>query len=212
MRFDVISSRSIEEPPSVKVTFANGVQDEMDLTHYRLHADSTTRCSYTGQLRGDRSSSVAVTGCLNEPGDRMEVTLISENNINKIFTVDFDGNTELIKNPFEDGRQISIAKPANHNDGGFHEQMDEVVNDELEEQIKRAQETPIPSKLKATIKFGYESGLKSALDAQGTTFDNWIADVFPHTQAHFRHSCLGTQIEFEVYKPSDYVDSYENSA
>ena len=200
MKFDVISSRSIEEPPSVKVTFANGIQDEMDLTHYRMHADSATRCTYMGQLRGDRSSSVAVTGCLNKPGDRMEVTLISKHNINKMFTVDFEGNAEVIENPFEDGRQVSIAKPSNRNDEGFHEQNDELVNDDLEEQVQRAPERSIPSQLKATIKFGYESGLKSTLDAEGITFEDWIADVAPHAQAHYLHSSLGTQIHFEVCK------------
>ena len=33
----------------------------------------------------------------------MEVTLISKNNINKLFTVDFDGNVEVLANPFENG-------------------------------------------------------------------------------------------------------------
>ena len=51
----------------------------------------------------DVASSAAVTGCLNKPGDIMEVTLISRNNINKMFKVDFDGNVEVLANPFENG-------------------------------------------------------------------------------------------------------------
>ena len=53
----------------------------------------------------------------------------------------------------------------------------------------------IPSHLKAVIKFGYEDGLNSEIE----DFDSWIAGVFTHTQAHFRHAAsLGTTIDFEV--------------
>ena len=55
----------------------------------------------------------------------------------------------------------------------------------------------IPSVLKAVIKFGYEDTMQSSLS--GEDFDVWIAGVFTHTQAHFRHAAsLGTTIEFEV--------------
>ena len=47
------------------------------------------------------------------------------------------------------------------------------------------------------IKFGYEEGMKTAL--AGEDFDAYIAGVFTHTQAHYRHAAsLGTTIEFEV--------------
>ena len=49
------------------------------------------------------------------------------------------------------------------------------------------------------IKFGYEEGMKTAL--AGEDFDAYIAGVFTHTQAHYRHAAsLGTTIEFEVCK------------
>ena len=103
MKFDVTASRSIEEPPTIEVRFANGVKDVFELKHYRMNEQTVVGCNYLGNLKNNPSSSVAVTGCLNKPGDRMEVTLISENNINRMFTVDFDGNSEIIKNPFEEG-------------------------------------------------------------------------------------------------------------
>ena len=103
MHFEVLSSRSIKDPPSVTVMFPNGVQDELELSHYKFQEVSEDGCNYLGNLRNDVASSVAVTGCMNNPGDVMKITLISKNNVNKMFAVDFHGNAEIIKNPFENG-------------------------------------------------------------------------------------------------------------
>ena len=103
LKFHVTSSRSVEEPPTIEVTFANGVKDDLVLAHYKMNEEAAIRCNYLGHLRSSPSSSVGVTGCLNNPGDRMEVTMISKNNINKMFSVDFYGNAEIMKNPFEEG-------------------------------------------------------------------------------------------------------------
>ena len=103
LRFDVTASRSLNQPPSIQVRFANGVQDELELTQYKFDGKSEVGCNFLGRLRNDVASSVAVTGCLNKPGDIMEVTLISRNNINKMFKVDFDGNVDVLANPFENG-------------------------------------------------------------------------------------------------------------
>ena len=91
------------EAPTIEVTFANGVKDELVLSHYKMNEDAAIRCNYLGNLRSSPSSSVGITGCLNNPGDMMEVTMISKNNINKMFSVDFYGNAENIKSPFEEG-------------------------------------------------------------------------------------------------------------
>ena len=99
--FHVTSSRSVEEAPTIEVTFPNGVKDELVLSHYKMNDDAHIGCNYIGHLRSSPSSSVAVTGCLNKPGDRMEVTMISDNNINKMFSVDFYGTAKIIQNPFE---------------------------------------------------------------------------------------------------------------
>ena len=108
--FQITASRSTEEPPSIRVMFENGVEDDIELVHYKMNEDSVAGCNYLGHLKTQPStSSVAVTGCLNNPGDRMDVTIISENNINKMFSVDFDGHTEVIKNPFEDGGKIILS-------------------------------------------------------------------------------------------------------
>jgi len=198
VKFNVISSRSIEEPPSIEVTL-NGLKGGLELTHYRMNDESAVGCNYLGYLRNTPSSSVAVTGCLNKPGDRMEVTIISEGNINQMFTVDFNGNAEIIKSPFEEGalsRAIKVPKISLADRDFDDNQGDEIFDDSEEEQVAAAKMSSIPSKLKAVIKFGYEDGLNSELPED---FDSWIAGVFTHTQAHFRHAAsLGTTIEFEV--------------
>ena len=90
---------------------------------------------------------------------------------------------------------ISRVIPINHD--GWHRLGDEEINDEEEEGVNNINVTSIPSTLKAVIKFGYEDSMKTALG--NVDFDSWIASVFTHTQAHFRHEeSLGTKIEFEV--------------
>ena len=65
--------------------------------------------------------------------------------------------------------------------------------------IEIVPDIPIPSKLKATIQFGYEDSMKSALENANQDFDSYISAAFTHTQALFRHAnSLGTSIEFQV--------------
>ena len=81
-------------------------------------------------------------------------------------------------------------------DGEWEQSGDEIVNATEEEAAKKAKAVTIPSKLKAVIKFGYDEGIKNRLGNED--FGTWIQGVFTHTQAHFRHQSLGTEIEFEV--------------
>ena len=75
-----------------------------------------------------------------------------------------------------------------------------MINNQEEIAARRARVVFVPPKLKATIQFGYESSMKSALNTD-QDFDSWIAATFVHTQAHFKHSkSLGTMIEFEACK------------
>ena len=101
LHFEITSSRSIIDPPTVQVKFPNGVQDELELVPYKIHETSNNGCNYLGRLRNDADSSVAVTGCLFKPGDTTEITLISKNNINKMFSVDFYGIIKMLDHPFE---------------------------------------------------------------------------------------------------------------
>ena len=80
----------------------------------------------------------------------------------------------------------------------WHQTYDENIDNEQETRAVKVSTKSIPSKLKATIKFGYDEGLKADLTSNGLDFESWISDVFPHVQARFAHPSLGTEIEFEV--------------
>lgn len=96
-------------------------------------------------------------------------------------------------------RSLALRSEANEEDDGWNSYGDEEINDNKEIAARRAMVVFIPPKLKATIQFGYEESMKSAL--KDKNFDSWITSTFVHTQAHFRHSkSLGTEIEFEVCK------------
>ena len=83
------------------VSFPNGVEDELDLMHYKMRKYSKEGCNYLGRLRNDPYSSVAVTGCVTKPGDNMEVTLLSQYNVNPMMTVDFFGNAKTLTSTFK---------------------------------------------------------------------------------------------------------------
>ena len=95
--------KNVQEPPQINVTFPDKSKDNLELTHHRLNDESPIGCNYLGHLRGSRISIVAVTGCLDKPADKMEVTMFSQKAQNKMYTVDYNGKTEPIKGAFEDG-------------------------------------------------------------------------------------------------------------
>ena len=90
-------------------------------------------------------------------------------------------------------KSLAVRKSSS---GVWHQVDDSELNNDEEERAKNAKAVPIPSKLKAVIKFGYEETMKSALGDED--FDSYIASVLTHTQVYFRHDSLGTIIEFDV--------------
>ena len=103
VHFEVINSRGRTIAPAVKVTFPNGIQKLLDLEAVPSPGKFSMACRYLGKLRDKSQSSAAVTGCLDKPGDKMEITLLSNYSKNSLFSVDFDGNTEVLTNPFDEG-------------------------------------------------------------------------------------------------------------
>ena len=91
-------------PPEIKVSFENGVHDEFELETY----GDDGGCNYIGQLKYDKYSSLAVTGCLNKPGDEMQITLISNHSSHVMFAYDFNGITTMLNTPFEDGGKMEL--------------------------------------------------------------------------------------------------------
>ena len=82
------------------------------------------------------------------------------------------------------------------NEEEWYQSDDELINDNLEKQSQDAKTSSIPSKLRATIRFGYEDSMKEWLGSQ--SFDSWIQAPLTHAQAIYKHKSLGTEIEFEV--------------
>ena len=73
---------------------------------------------YVGTLQHDPSSRLAVTGCLNNPGDVMDITLLSKNSAHQMFTVDYFGNSNAIPSPLNNKGKISIYDLL-YNDGFY---------------------------------------------------------------------------------------------
>ena len=102
-------ARKLGDLPSIRATFSNGIEDNLMLeqcSFQRHHSGSD--CMYVGKLQHDPSSRVAVTGCLNNPGDIMDITLLSKNSAHQMFTVDYFGNSNIIPSPLNGKGKLSI--------------------------------------------------------------------------------------------------------
>jgi len=61
---------------------------------------------------------VAVTGHINEPTDRMEITLLSEHSTHEMFEVDYFGRTSVISIPEQyDSKRLAMTSNRNEDKG-----------------------------------------------------------------------------------------------
>ena len=66
-----------------------------------LEPYSESPCNFIGHLKSIPSS-LAVTGCLNTPEDKMHITLLSHLNTGSaVYEVDYDGQVIAEENPFK---------------------------------------------------------------------------------------------------------------
>ena len=80
----------------MSVTFENGDKHEMVLESY-----SDSPCNFIGQLK-NVPSSLAVTGCMDNPGDKMHITLLSDLNTRATtYELGYDGQVTAQENPFK---------------------------------------------------------------------------------------------------------------
>ena len=211
--FNVVSSRSYLDPPSVEVVFPNGFQDEFVLEHYNPFKRLKGGHSYIGYLKNTPGSSVAVSGNLANPEDRMEITLLSRHTKDEGFVVDYNGKTSAIPIPIED---IEITRTTALNREEEKNQDGNFTVEEGDEEVKAGHWTQhdpsvdlyhtrvkMPSKLKMVMKFGYTEGIAKELKEQGMPeFSEFIEHVLVHTQARFfdlgNSSSLGTMVQLEV--------------
>jgi len=200
--FEVVTSGSRSEIPDITVHFANGITQKMVLEQYR-----GTECNYIGELENTKEN-VAVTGCLQNPGDKMDITLLSKHSPkHTMFSLDFDRNLHIIENPFNRGatdRSVRInSRQATDADGWTLQGGDEEENAEDEAAEEAIMESAaattfaFPAKLTATLKFGYESSMASQLLTLGVDFKTFVDSVMTHVQTYYKHSSLGTEVIFD---------------
>jgi len=210
-----ISGYSRSNVPEMSVTFRNGRTDDLILEPY-----SESPCNFIGELKGEPGSSVGVTGCLNNPEDKMHITLLSEHNeVSYAYELGFDGEVKADENPFENQKGRSGILPFNHlssrADEAFGKHKDDMGDEEedlfeeLAADAAASAYTSWPSKIYAYIKFGYDNTLKAQLDKDGTTFNTWIDGVMTHIQTYYRHYTLPTKIEFK-YNKYESIRRYED--
>ena len=82
-------------------------------------------------------------------------------------------------------------------DREFDDEDGDEILDDAEEAAVAGSTGNLPAALKLTIKFAYDQGLKEELG--DVDFNDWIAEVFTHTQVHFQQAdSLGSNVTFEV--------------
>lgn len=92
-----ISGYSRSNVPEMTVAFENGQTHEMILEPY-----SESPCNFIGELKSEPGSSVGVTGCLDNPDDKMYITLLSdENSLSFAYIMDYNGEVTSDENPFK---------------------------------------------------------------------------------------------------------------
>ena len=202
--------------PDIRVRFANGVEDVLELKHIAImpnskNIDGSRLCNYLGSLKKEgQKSVVAVTGCLdrNTPHNKMSITMFSENSPDhSYFSLDIDGNVHSIRPKsgatkfVTRGTKGDLKKsiPLNFDKG--ETKKDYVIDEQLERLAARMGDVSgsVPDTLSINFRFGVDTSAKSAIeDELSMTVDNYLSDLLTHTQAHYMLPSLNHVVKFEV--------------
>ena len=205
-----MSSRSYLEPPSIEVVFPSGFKDEFVLEHYKLFKGSKGGHNYIGYLKSTPDSSVAVTGSLLQPDDRMQITLMSPHTGNQLFEVDYFRKTTLVPIPEEIFGKKNLTALDRQEKKDQDNQLtvvegDEIVDEEVQQAVYSTGVVPLPSKIKMVIKLGYTESLAQELAKQNKIIDGtiikwpeYIEKVMVHLQAVFYDPSFGTKVKLEA--------------
>jgi hypothetical protein len=214
----------------MSVTFENGVSYDLLLEPY-----SKSPCNFIGTLK-DHPSTAAVTGCLNNPEDKMHITLISDlNTKSAMYEMDFNGRLKALENPFKYQRESSHVSPAKPllvrddlsggevlDDDKMGDEEKDPAWEELELELTSSTAPAVtwPSSVYAYVKFGYEQTFKAQMDSEGTDFATYVDSVMTHVQSYYKHDTLPTQVLFKydtaetIYKDVSWpsTDSLDDAA
>ena len=202
--------------PDIRVRFANGVEDVLELKHVAImpnskNIDGSRLCNYLGSLKKEgQKSVVAVTGCLNRntPHNKMSITMFSENSPDhSYFSLDIDGNVHSIRPKSGATRFVTRGTkgdfkksiPLNFDKG--ETKKDYVIDEQLESLAARMGDVSgsVPDTLSINFRFGVDTSAKSAIeDELSMTVDNYLSDLLTHTQAHYMLPSLNHVVKFEV--------------
>ena len=202
--------------PDIRVRFANGVEDVLELKHVAImpnskNIDGSRLCNYLGSLKKEgQKSVVAVTGCLNRntPQNKMSITMFSENSpAHSYFSLDIDGNVHSIRPKSGATKVVSRRTtgdfkkyiPLNFDKGVI--KKDYVIDEQLESLAARMGDVSgsVPDTLSINFRFGIDTSAKSAIeDELSMTVDNYLSDLLTHTQAHYMLPSLNHAVTFEV--------------
>ena len=174
----------------------NGVQKFTKAKGFRslIEKNRAKACTYTGKLKGDNDSLVAVTGCAqNNRKEKMYVTMLSSNHsqTTSFFTIDSKGKIEEIK--FDGLKDVVV-------DGDDEEYETKTNGQDYSNGPKDIPKvnysgTAFPLAMKVNLAFGYDKSIKDKL---GKGAEKWIMEVYTHMQILFRHKSLKTKIILEV--------------
>ena len=209
-------SNKSRDIPLIQITFEDGQKDELVLkSHFALtHLKNTGQnrmCNYLGHLKNEVDAIVAVTGCVDEknPHTKRYISLLSTRSRNqKYFSVDFNGNVEPIHIMNVDSINSLVTDDMDTQNKKIVVEGDQV--DETEGEIHAPApiiggSNPVPYAIKAKIKLGVDQSARDTITNRfNTTLDAWLAEVFTHVQAHYRHPTLRHRINFEVRKFYNY--------
>ena len=202
--------------PDIRVRFANGVEDVLELKHIAImpnskNIDGSRLCNYLGSLKKEGPKSVvAVTGCLNRntPQNKMSITMFSENSpTHSYFSLDLDGNVHSIRPKSGATKVVSrrtkgdLKKSIPLNFGKGETKNDYVIDEQLEILAARMGDVSgsVPDTLSINFRFGIDTSAKSAIeDELSMTVDNYLSDLLTHTQAHYMLPSLNHVVKFEV--------------
>jgi len=203
-----ISGYSRSNVPEIEVAFENGKMHEMILEPF-----SESPCNFIGELKSEPGSSVGVTGCLDNPDDKMYITLLSDDNsLSYAYIMDYDGTVTADESPFKNQKEPSglfskdvtlrsdDVDDTNDSYGKHKDNMGDEEKDNYEEKQAQAASAMVPNwprSIYAYLKLGYDNTLANQMRAQGTTFEKWIDSVMTHVQTYYRHKSLPTKIQLK---------------
>ena len=101
-KFSLIGERSMDEVPTISITFPDGSIDTLVLDKYYSNEDERKsgiqRCNFIGHLAEETGACIGMTGC--PESEEVEFTIISSRlNGSPMYKWDRDGNVEKITDP-----------------------------------------------------------------------------------------------------------------